>query len=75
MAPPGHPAVTLGASPEVRLQLDVAGVQYVEDRATTEIIADSKRRRSTTQQSWTLRLTDDPLRPWVVVHAAGVIPS
>jgi hypothetical protein len=67
-------AVTPGPSPEVRLQLDVAGVQYVEDRATTEILAGSKRRRSTTRQGWTLRLTDDPLRPWVVVHAAGVIP-
>lgn len=67
-------AVTPGTSPEVRLQLDVAGVQYVEDRDTTEILAGSKRRRSTTQQLWTLRLSDDPRRPWVVVDAAGVVP-
>jgi predicted lipid-binding transport protein (Tim44 family) len=67
-------AVTPGAPPEVRLQLDIAGVQYVEDRDTTEILAGSKRRRSTTRQVWTLRLTDDPVRPWVVVHAVGVIP-
>lgn len=67
-------AVTPGSSPEIRLQLDAAGVQYVEDRDTTEVVAGSKRRRSTTQQLWTLRLTDDARRPWVVVDAAGVIP-
>jgi predicted lipid-binding transport protein (Tim44 family) len=66
--------VTPGPPPEVRLQLDVAGVQYVEDRDTTEVLAGSKRRRTTTRQLWTLRLSDDPLRPWVVVDAVGVIP-
>ncbi len=63
-----------GAPPQVSLQLDVAGIQYVEDRDTTEILAGSKRRRSKTRQLWTLRLTDDPRRPWVVVGASGVIP-
>jgi len=67
-------AVTPGTLPEVRLQLDVVGVQYVEDRDTTEIMAGSKRRRSSTQQLWTLRLSDDPRRPWVVVDAVGVVP-
>jgi hypothetical protein len=67
-------AVTPGPPPEVRLQLDVAGVQYVEDRDTTEVLAGSKRRRTTTRQRWTLRLSDDPRRPWLVVDAAGVIP-
>jgi hypothetical protein len=67
-------AVTPGAPPEVELQLDVTGVQYVEDRSTTEILAGSKRRRTTTRQRWTLRLGDDPVRPWTVVHADGVIP-
>jgi len=67
-------AVTPGTLPEVRLQLDVVGVQYVEDRDTTEIMAGSKRRRSRTQQDWTLRLSDDPRRPWVVVDAVGVVP-
>jgi predicted lipid-binding transport protein (Tim44 family) len=67
-------AVTPGPPPEVRLQLDVAGVQYVEDRDTTEVLAGSKRRRTTTRQLWTLRLSDDPRRPWVVVDATGVIP-
>lgn len=67
-------AVTPGAPPEVQLQLGVAGVQYVEDRDTTEVLAGSKRRRTTTQQVWTLRLSDDPRRPWTVVHAAGVVP-
>jgi len=67
-------AVTVGPPPEVRLQLDVAGVQYVEDRDTTEVVAGSKRRRTTTRPLWTLRLSDDPRRPWVVVDAAGVIP-
>lgn len=66
--------VTPGPPPEVRLQLDVAGVQYVEDRDTTEVLAGSKRRRTTTRQLWTLRLSDDPRRPWTVVDAAGVIP-
>ncbi|MEA2156293.1 MAG: hypothetical protein QOE11_2433 [Solirubrobacteraceae bacterium] len=66
--------VTPGPPPQVRLQLDVTGVQYVEDRNTTEVLAGSKRRPSTTRQVWTLRLTDDPRRPWIVVDAAGVIP-
>jgi predicted lipid-binding transport protein (Tim44 family) len=68
-------AVTPGPPPEVRLQLDVAGVQYVEDRDTTEVVAGSRRRRATTRQLWTLRLSDDARRPWVVVDAAGVVPG
>ncbi len=67
-------AVTAGPVPEVRLELDVAGVQYVEDRDTTEVLAGSKRRRTTTGQGWTLRLSDEPRRPWRVSDAAGVIP-
>ena len=67
-------AVTPGAPPEVALQLEVAGVQYVEDRDTTEVLAGSKRRRTTTRQEWTLRLGDDARRPWTVVRAAGVVP-
>lgn len=66
--------VTAGPPPQVRLQLDVEGVQYVEDRDTTEVLAGSKRRRSTTRQLWTLRLSDDARRPWVVADAGGVIP-
>lgn len=67
-------SVTPGVSPEVRLQLEVAGVQYVEDRDTTEVLAGSKRRHTTTRQEWTLRLGDDARRPWTVVQAAGVVP-
>jgi len=67
-------AVTPGSPPEVRVQLDVTGVQYIEDRDTTEVLAGSKHRRTTTRQQWTLRLLDDPRRPWVVVEATGVVP-
>jgi len=67
-------SVTRAERPEVQLELDVAGVQYVEDRDTTEVLAGSKRRRSTTRQVWTLRLSDDPRRPWTVVRAGGVVP-
>ena len=67
--------VTPGPPAEVRLELRVSGVQYVEDRGTTEILAGSARRRTTTRQLWTLRLADDPRRPWVVVDAVGVIPA
>lgn len=66
--------VNPGPPPEVGVQLDVSGVQYVEDRATTEVVAGSKRRPTTTRQLWTLRLSDDPRVPWVVVAAAGVVP-
>jgi predicted lipid-binding transport protein (Tim44 family) len=65
---PGPPA-------EVRLELRVGGVQYVQDRDTTEVLAGTARRRTTTRQLWTLRLTDDPRRPWVVVDAVGVVPG
>jgi predicted lipid-binding transport protein (Tim44 family) len=68
-------AVLPGPPPEVRLELEVAGVQYVEDRDTTEVVAGSKRRRTTTRQVWTLRLADDSRRPWVVVDATGVTPG
>jgi predicted lipid-binding transport protein (Tim44 family) len=68
-------AVTPGPPAEVRLELRVGGVQYVEDRDTTEVLAGSARRRTTTRQLWTLRLTDDPRRPWVVVDAVGVVPG
>jgi hypothetical protein len=67
-------AVAPGPPPEVRLLLEVDGVQYVEDRDTTEVLAGSKRRRGTTRQEWTLRLSDDPRRPWLVVAADGVVP-
>jgi len=66
--------VTPGPPPEVRLELEVVGVQYIEDRDTTEVMAGSKRRRTTTRQLWTLRLSDDPQRPWLVADASGVIP-
>lgn len=66
--------VRAGPPVEVRVDLDVDGVQYVEDRDTTEVVAGSRRRRTTTRQHWTLRLTDDPRRPWVVVDVDGVIP-
>ncbi len=67
-------AVTPGPPPEVRVQLDVAGVQYVEDRDTTEVLTGSKRRRTTTRQVWVLSLSDDPRRPWRVSDA-GVVTS
>jgi predicted lipid-binding transport protein (Tim44 family) len=67
-------AVAPGPPPEVRLELDVEGVQYVEDRDTTEVLAGSKRRRTRTRQVWTLRLSDDQRAPWMVVDASGVIP-
>ncbi len=66
--------VTPGPPPEVGVELEVAGVQYVEDRDTTQILAGRKGRSTTTRQRWTLRLSDDPRRPWSVVHAAGVVP-
>jgi hypothetical protein len=56
------------------VQLDVSGVQYIEDRDTTQILAGRKRKPTTTQQQWTLRLSDDARRPWTVVRAGGVIP-
>jgi predicted lipid-binding transport protein (Tim44 family) len=68
-------SVTAGPPPEVCLRLDVEGVQYIEDRDTTEVLAGSKRQRSTTSQLWTLRLSDDARRPWVVTAASGVIPG
>jgi len=67
-------AVTPGPPPQVRVQLDVAGVQYIEDRDTTEVLAGNKRKPTTTRQIWTLRLSDDTRRPWTVVGAEGVIP-
>ncbi len=67
-------AVDVGPPPKVRLELEVAGFQYVEDRDTTEVLAGSKRRRSKTRQLWTLRLSDDARRPWTVLGATGVIP-
>ncbi len=66
--------VDVGPPPEVRLELEVTGIQYVEDRDTTEVLAGSKRRRTKTRQRWTLRLSDDARRPWMVVDATGVIP-
>lgn len=68
-------AVAPGPPPTVRLELEVAGVQYVEDRDTTEVLAGSKRRRTLTRQQWTLQLSDDPRTPWAVVEASGVIPA
>jgi hypothetical protein len=67
-------AVVPGPPPEVQVELVVRGVQYVEDRDTTEILAGTKRRRTETRQRWTLRLEDDPRRPWLVVGAEGVLP-
>lgn len=68
-------AVEPGPPTEVRLELRVGGVQYIEDRDTTEVLAGTARRRTTTRQLWTLRLADDPRRPWIVVDAVGVVPG
>lgn len=67
-------AVTPGPPPQVRLQLDIAGVQYVEDRDTTAVLVGSRRKRTRTRQLWKLELTDDQRRPWVVVDTEGVVP-
>lgn len=67
-------AVVPGPPPEVRVEVEVAGIQYVEDRDTTEVLAGSRRRPSSTRQTWTLRLQDDPRTPWPVVEASGVVP-
>ncbi len=67
-------AVTPGPPARVQLELQVAGIQYVEDRDTTEVLAGSKRRRTTTRQTWTLQLEDDARTPWLVVGATGVVP-
>jgi predicted lipid-binding transport protein (Tim44 family) len=67
--------VSAGPPAEIRLRLVADGVQYIEDRATTEVVAGSRRRRTRTEQRWTLRLTDDPQRPWRVVDAAVAAPG
>jgi predicted lipid-binding transport protein (Tim44 family) len=67
-------AVEPGSPPHVTLELEVTGVQYVEDRDTTAVRAGSRSRRTTTRPRWTLRLTDDPRHPWTVTAAAGVAP-
>lgn len=68
-------AVSDGPPATVQLQLTVTGVQYLEDRSTTEVLAGSNRRPTTTRQTWTLRLTDDPRRPWQVTDATGLAPA
>lgn len=67
--------VIRGPPTQVRLELAIRGVQYVEDRDTAEIVLGTARRPTTTRQRWILQLVDDPRRPWIVVDAAGVIPG
>jgi predicted lipid-binding transport protein (Tim44 family) len=68
-------SVSTGPPPTVQLQLTVTGVQYLEDRSTTEVLAGSNRRPTTTRQAWTLRLTDDPRHPWQVTAVTGLAPG
>jgi predicted lipid-binding transport protein (Tim44 family) len=63
--------VATGPPPEVAVRLEVEGIHYIEDRRTTEVLAGSRRRSTRRTQRWTLRLSDDPRRPWIIAGVEG----
>ncbi len=50
--------------PTMTIEVDIAGRRYIEDRATTAVVAGSSSRETTFTERWTLALDGDRTQPW-----------
>jgi hypothetical protein len=53
----------------MKLEVEVGGRRYVEDRDTAELVGGSKERTALLRASWTFVLDDPPSVPWRVAVA------
>jgi predicted lipid-binding transport protein (Tim44 family) len=49
------------------VEVDLTGRRYIEDRATTAVIAGSRRRETSFTERWTFALNGDAKQPWRIV--------
>ncbi len=50
--------------PTMAIEVEIAGRRYIEDRATTAVVAGSKSRETTFTERWTLALDGEASQPW-----------
>jgi predicted lipid-binding transport protein (Tim44 family) len=53
--------------PTMTVEVDLTGRRYIEDRATTAVIAGSRRRETSFTERWTFALNGDAKQPWRIV--------
>jgi predicted lipid-binding transport protein (Tim44 family) len=49
------------------LEVELTGRRYLEDRATTAVLAGSRRRATSFTERWTFALGGDDKQPWRIV--------
>jgi len=53
------------------IEVDLAGRRYVEDRATTSVVAGSRSREVSFTEHWTFALDGPPAQPWRLTAAGA----
>jgi predicted lipid-binding transport protein (Tim44 family) len=65
-------ALDAGATPpRMSIEVDLAGRRYVEDRATTSVVAGSRSREVSFTEHWTFALDGPPAQPWRLTAAGA----
>jgi len=57
--------------PTMSIEVQLHGIHYLENRATTAVVAGSKSVPSTFTERWTLALDGDPAQPWRIAAVSG----
>jgi predicted lipid-binding transport protein (Tim44 family) len=57
--------------PTLTIEVAVSGRRYIEDRATTAVLAGSRDREVTFNERWTLALDGDAAQPWTLAAAGA----
>jgi predicted lipid-binding transport protein (Tim44 family) len=67
-------ALDAAATPAtMSVEVDLAGRRYIEDRATTAVVAGSQAREASFTEHWTFALDGPPAQPWRLAAAGAPI--
>jgi predicted lipid-binding transport protein (Tim44 family) len=67
-------ALDAAATPAtMSIEVDLVGRRYIEDRATTAVVAGSQAREASFTEQWTFALDGPPAQPWRLAAAAAPI--
>lgn len=61
--------------PTMTIEVEISGRRYIEDRATTALVAGNPSRQTTFTERWTLALDGDQKQPWRIAAAGPALAS
>jgi predicted lipid-binding transport protein (Tim44 family) len=61
--------------PTMRLEVQLQGARYIEDRDTTAVVSGSPKRRTEFTEQWTMGLSDDKDQPWRIIAVRAPAPA